>query len=419
MINISSIFLLITVTLFSFFWERRVKPLFIFNLWWLLWVSMSQLNLMNFYEVIDEIYAHISISIFVFNAMYVVVSVFLCKIKINLLGGGENKLWVFCKQKSLIFLFSYIALTMLLIIRMIALIDADLSQYWKARFIYFSIPIGSESQIISLFPSAMLATLYQSLSFFIIVFFMIGLAENNKKIIFTSLIAIMSLSILTTGREIIIFFVLYVIFSFKTKAIYKNLKTIFFVAVFILGVSIFRGSVGTLMYAFMSYFTGSIAYLNVLLHSNIDNNNLYYGQVILSQVFSFIYNIYGLFTQGELVKPFSVIGNNLMEFQRISDSSKFYDYYNAIPTWYYFFYSDFGIWGFYIYPILIALLFGVLYRFLSIHIKAHCVLAAFLETCLLWSIFKPMLFEPSVIMVILFFILILGSKSKLCQLPSV
>lgn len=235
MINISSIFLLITVTLFSFFWERRVKPLFIFNLWWLLWVSMSQLNLMNFYEVIDEIYAHISISIFVFNAMYVVVSVFLCKIKINLLGGGENKLWVFCKQKSLIFLFSYIALTMLLIIRMIALIDADLSQYWKARFIYFSIPIGSESQIISLFPSAMLATLYQSLSFFIIVFFMIGLAENNKKIIFTSLIAIMSLSILTTGREIIIFFVLYVIFSFKTKAIYKNLKTIFFVAVFILG----------------------------------------------------------------------------------------------------------------------------------------------------------------------------------------
>lgn len=403
MINVSILILLCVIS--AFFGIRR-RPLFLFNLWWSFWVVISKLNILNFFTVSESTYSLISSSLVIFNLFFILsASLSIVPFKFSV-GGGYSQL----KHVGLALSIGHFIITLILFAHLLGLIDFDFSKYWKARYFYYNIPLPGSGEGISLFPSSLFAGLYQIYSSILMLFFLIFLSKNYQKGIFFILVCISMFCILTTGRDIIIYLFVLLIFSYKTNALLKNYKLILFLIIILSVISLYRSD-GALMviYAAISYFTGSIVYLDILLQGYQEPLTGYYlGEVVASQLAPSVYKFFGIISGQSSISPFLSIGKELMEYTQVSDDSPFYNYYNALPTWYYFFFRDFGYFGSYIYLAIIGAILGVMYNMLSSRLYEHVVLMSFIEVCLLWSIFKPMLFEFGTIITIVLYFVYLG-----------
>ncbi|GHZ93423.1 hypothetical protein VCSRO177_2251 [Vibrio cholerae] len=382
----------------------RTRPLFLFNVWWTFWVSISLINILNFYVVSDLIYFLITFSVIVFNLFYI----FSSTLKIAIFRSSYGNGYGIIKRIGLLYGFIYVSITSYLIIKSLFLINFDLSQYWQVRFFYFGIPLPGEDISVSMFPSPLFAWCYQVCSSLVLFFFLVFLSKYDVRCIVYMLFCVTLFCILTSGRDIIIYLFVYLVYSFKTSSMARNYMPILLLCIVVLLISIYRSN-GLLMvfYAAISYFTGSIVYLDTMI-STSQSHVFYFGEVVFSQVFTIFYKVFELASGVEAVPPFLKIGHELMEFSQISDNSPFYNYYNALPTWYYFFFRDFSYFGFIFYPAIIGLLIGVVYKSLSCSVREHAVIMSYIEVCLMWSIFKPMIFEPSSIIVILMYFIYLG-----------
>ncbi|WP_246047055.1 O-antigen polymerase [Colwellia ponticola] len=386
----------------------RKNPLFLYNLWWFLWLLLGYINILNLYVVSLSVYLYITLSIVVMNFTYLTMAS--SKVRITKLGNLRSpKKLRLCAR---IFLYAFLVITILLIIRMMFLIGFDLGDYWKARFYYFGLEVPGSGVVISLFPSSIFAGLYHILTSGLLFCFILALGLKHKALLYFTFFNVLIWCVLTTGRDLIFFLLIYMIFAFKDRTLSKNKNVIILVAFSIVLISLFRSDgIEMVFYALISYFTGSIVYFDQLLLSG-EPDTFQFGAVTFSQVMPFVYHILGVIIEDAGSRPFIELGGVLSEFVRISDGSPFFDYFNALPTWFFFFYVDFGFWGVVVYPSIIAVLLATLYNSFDSNISEHLALMSFVEASLLWSIFKPQLLDPQYLTIIFIFIFIMVKNER-------
>lgn len=409
MIEISLLILAI-IGINSSFFHWRSNPTVLYTFWWVFWLVLSYLNLINLYEVSEYLYLLIILSIGLSNVSFLLS--FGSKLKLLNLKELRNKKEL--NKYLIIYSKLFVVATLLLIIRMLFIIDFDITEYWKARYYYFGIPLpGSDTtSVISLFPSSILAGLYHISTSVLMFCFIVSLAFDSKKLFHWVLFAVLSWCILSTGRDIILYVLAYIIFLLKNNEVMKNKISLIFLVTIIVLLSLFRNDgLQLVLYGFISYFTGAIVYLDQLILAD-SNNVMGNGGIILSQIFPIFYHLANAFEGTVNNRPYLELGISLTEFVRISDASLFYNYYNAIPTWFYFFYKDFGYLGIVLIPCGIFFLLGLLYKCLSTDLIEHKALMSYIEACLLWSIFKPQLLDPQFLFVLITLVLLMVKNER-------
>lgn len=392
--------LILLILLINIFLSYKVvgfkkNPFLIFNVWWFIWLSLSFLNIVNYYDVSDIIYFWITLSILAINIIPFLFNGYKLK-KLGNIKSRYIKYSILCEILYLLIIIYYL-------FKMLSLMGG-FENYWKVRFYFYGLEL--DGKITNLFDAPLVAHMFFLLKSLSVVNYIIGLALLNDRkgrvLFFLPLLNIALFCLLAAGRDIIFYMVIMLIFSLKSGRFIYYAKYYSLIVFFVLYMTTLRGGLDTAFYAFISYFTGPIIYMDLLIKGA---DQFYYGNVILSQIFSpFIY-ILNPILGGE--NAFTIVGQELMGFVQISEDSHFYDYFNALPTWMYFFYRDFGYAGFIIYPMLISSIVMLIYSKLNVLKSEHLALMSFLEACLLWSIFKPEILGFYNILTILLIILYL------------
>tara|TARA_B110000196_G_scaffold319212_1_gene336572 strand:- start:10248 stop:11486 length:1239 start_codon:yes stop_codon:yes gene_type:complete len=377
-------FLLLSILIFNVMFSYgfigfKKNPFLIFNVWWLIWITLSYLNITNFYVVSDATYIWVTLSVLVVN----IIAVFFKDYKLKPFSGITTSYLKFSGVVEVVYLFSLIFFA----IKMYFLMAGG-ENYWKVRFYFYGLELDGE--VVNFFSTPLVAHLFYLLKAFSVVNFIVGMSLFNsgkgRFLFFLPIFNIILFCLIAAGRDVIFYMVIIFIFSLKSGRFLYYSKYYSLIGVFVLYMTTLRGGLDTAFYALISYFTGPIIYMDLLIR---DVGQFYNGTVVLSLLFSPLIYFSNLITGAEVPNSYTVVGQELMESVQISDFSPFYDYFNALPTWYYFFYRDFGYAGFLIYPIILSIVVMLFYSKLSIFKNEHLALMSYIEACLLWSIFRP------------------------------
>lgn len=388
--------LLLSSIVFLFLNGYRNNLLLIFNFSWCSWLFLSIINLQNFYIVSLNTYMHICLAIVLMNMFY------FCIKKIRLINFGlidySNK-FRFNRIIEIIYFF----ILLYYVIKMFKLIGG-LENYWLVRSYFFGIEVNGE--IIRLFEQPIFAHMLYFMKAFSMLNFLLGLALSKKCLNFLfimSIINIMLYCVLTSGRDIIFYAIVYFSFYIRHGELIYFKRISFLIFAFIILITSYRqNDMYLIIDAFISYFTGSIVYLDILINNNIDY--YFYGGIFLTSLlplFSLLYSD---------KSPIMLLGSELTEFVQIANGSTFYDYYNALPTWFYFFYRDFGMIGWYVLPMIIVLVYSIIFRGLNFKNREHASLMSMIDAILFFSIFKNDINSFNYIVVVFMYLFILSRR---------
>lgn len=93
----------------------------------------------------------------------------------------------------------------------------------------------------------------------------------------------------------------------------------------------------------VTYFTGSIAYLNEVMKAY--NGKFYYGELFFSFFISPLKDILIILKLSTDKGAMIEVGEKLMQFIQISSENTYSQVYNALITMFYWFYADLGYFG--------------------------------------------------------------------------
>ncbi|EJG1657033.1 oligosaccharide repeat unit polymerase [Vibrio parahaemolyticus] len=367
--------------------------LFVYNIWWIVWTVFSMLNFANLYVVESNTYFNFFVIFLTTNLVYV----FIFRPKITKLNSIGLNYRTYVK----LYLMLYILITLVFLLKMYTLLDGSAMNYWKARSIFWSVPINGE--ITPLFPSPLVGTLYHILSYMLQFAFLyslyVFLLNGNKSCLLLSLFAIALYCVLSSGRNMLIMnFILILLYAFKSGN-FKRIKNVLFVSfAMIFTLTIIRnGGIEVFFQSIISYFTGPFIYYQLMSETI---SSFSYGNVFLSQYLAPVYKYLSVFNIN-IPQDYIELTTQLQEHVRISDNNPYYNYYNALPSWLLFSYKDFGFFGVFIYPIMFFMLYSWFINKINYNNVDALLMVTYLEVTLLWSLFKPVFFDVS-----LFFVLI-------------
>ncbi len=371
-------FILIGLTLSSLFLKKLENNyVLVFNIWWLFWLLISYLNIGEFYPIDDRTYWYIYSGLIFFNlSLY-----FVKRNSFNRIDSMRPM------GLSVLFMLEILYLLALLyyLFRMYNIVDM-FEEYWKVRFIYFGIPFGGITE--KLFGMPLETHLFNLLKMFNLVNFLVALVELDTKKYGRLYLVIFNMflfGILSGGRDFIAYIMIFGIYAFKKKLIFKYFKYILLMCVAVLFMTFLReGGLSKVYMAVVTYFTGAISYFDYLL--NNDNGVRYYGELTFSSILaplSFFLRTLGF---NAAMSGMSEVGIELMKFVQLSDTNSFYKLYNALATSFYWQFKDFGYSGI----IAINFVLGIFYNNFYSRYNGKCaiVLFAYLEYLMIMSIFS-------------------------------
>lgn len=373
------IFLFIVLLIINKIIKRKTKNnlTFIFNLWWIIWLCISFVNIGKFYPINIKIYIYILTGILFFNIPFIILK----KNKLKIKKFGKIKKINFFYLNEIIFLI----INLYYSFKMIHLVDV-LNDYRVVRTIFF----GIEENNIKLFSGAIYVYIYNFFKSLSVVSYLISLFllfTRKRYILFLgSIINLTLFCFLSAGREFITYILIFSIFSFKAGVIKKSFKYIITLSIPVLVITFLReGNLKKIGMVIVTYFTGSIAYFNEVM--KVYNGKFYYGELFFSFFISplkYILIILKLSTdKGAMIE----VGEKLMQFIQISSENTYSQVYNALTTMFYWFYADLGYFGIVFFSFLMGYTGLYIQRRMKKDCMEHIILASYFEYLMLMSIF--------------------------------
>lgn len=358
-------------------YKRRNKSLiFLFNLWWLVILLISYLNLGEFYPINKEVY------------LMILVGIMTITLTIKILGKGYNKNQKYIKNLKINFLIEliYLLVNIYFFIKLNFLINI-FDNYGRVRLVFFNI----DDFGVRLFSHGIVTYSYnflKALSFFnFLLVFPLSSNGIKKKFFYINVINIILFCIISGGRDILVYIFVLAIYSFKIRELKKNFKYIITFSMVILIITYLReGSLIKLYWIIITYFTGSIAYFSELLKQN--STNYYYGKLFFSSLFLPIRFFKEIILGINYIDPLTEVSQKMMIFTQISVSNPYSKVYNALPTMFYWFYIDLGKVGIVLFSFIIGFIGVLLRRKLCLKNKQNLMIISYYEFLLIFSIFS-------------------------------
>lgn len=282
----------------------------------------------------------------------------------------------------LFFEFIYLCFLVFLFYRLNALVDIW-SEYWRVRFYFFGLELDGVN--VSILKNSIFANIFFLFKYFSFVSFLVSLPffflYNRRLLFYISLINIFLYCIVSGGRDVIAYLIVFVFFAFYSKIYTRSAFYIFLAFAFVMLMTYLRqGGFEKTLYALFSYFTGSLVFFDHHIQ-NVDSYS--YGSLIVSTMFSLLVSIFGLHNESVAV------GTDLMMFVQISDESQYYNFYNALPTMFYYIYKDFGYFPSLLFMVYFGFFLGLIVHRLKLNNYFHVSVLSFVMYTLLWTIFRP------------------------------
>lgn len=369
---------------------------FIFNIFWLLCLLISQSNYFELYQISEKTYEIILLGIISFN-----LSMFMPLKKIKNLKIEEirevKKKWI------IIFVIFYFFINIFLIFRISKNIDF-INKYYLVRFFYY----GIDGEY--LFKYSILQIIYevfQSFNECILLYGIYMILENKiKKYFYYSFFNFLLFTFISGSRELLFYLILIFILCIKIRSFKLFLKEIIFIILVVFIISLNRGSssLKAMIELLILYFTGSINFMDYHLRE-IDLKQ-YYGKLFFSSI---ITPIEFILKKINFIKDITIykVGGELARTVNISQTQT----YNALPTMFYIFYKDMRMVGVIFYSLLLGIFYKVIYFSNKIN-NATLVLFSYLETILIYSILVYKFNKFIHIVPILFFYIIMKKRKQ-------
>lgn len=414
------VFLIISLILY----RRLSNPIVLYNLIWFLWITVSVTGFLNFYMPGDHIYKMFIIGGTVFNLVgYVVMLVD------KTISSKKKNLVIkptpYYEYRKMIFTTLQVLMFVYYVSKAIELLMAFRfgMGYDEVRGFYYS-----EDNFSSPFEYRIVLFLFDPMIMVSEIVFAINIFDKqyNK---FTTILMFCNIfmrSIISGGRMIIfelaVFIVVNFIYQYKTYIKHKKGKVKVGVLVSISTIvaayitservqeenTLAMGAIKTMV----SNFTGPFTYLDIL-----NRNGQYVEPKFGRASFAGLTDMFSMFTNGLNLTDFDLlrteIGLMLEEFVFIGSK-----YFNAMPSMYYFFISDFGKNGYFIGNAIMAIFVVFAYCY-SRRYKTIKSLAIYLLMALLIaeSSMTFLFFSTSFVMAILY-VLFFMSNDVLPKLDS-
>ena len=374
---------------------------FSFNVWWLIWLMCSFLNIGKVFKVEGIIYIYILSGIIFFNVPFIISK----NKKYKVLYGKVKKVKFFYLTEGIYFL-----INMYYLFKLSTLINI-FSEYSLTRTTFF----GIREDGIKLFSSAIFVFIYNFFRSMSIVAFLISLSKVFQKkrrgLFFLSTLNLILFCTISAGRDYIMYILIIGIYAFKIGFLKKSLKHIIFLTIPTLLITFLReGSLKKVFLIIVTYFNGSIVFFNEVYKNTIDK--FYYGELFFSFIilpFRYVLYILGLSdNKGAMVE----VGEKLMKFIQISSENIYSLEYNALPTAFYMFYRDFRYFGIIIFSLLLGWLGVFLKRKTEDRNPEHIVLIAYFEYMMLMTIFNNKFMDIFSLFPIGVYIFLLSKKRR-------
>ena len=374
---------------------------FSFNVWWLIWLMCSFLNIGKFFKVEGIIYIYILSGIIFFNVPFIISK----NKKYKVLYGKVKKVKFFYLTEGIYFL-----INMYYLFKLSTLINI-FSEYSLTRTTFF----GIREDGIKLFSSAIFVFIYNFFRSMSIVAFLISLSKVFQKkrrgLFFLSTLNLILFCTISAGRDYIMYILIIGIYAFKIGFLKKSLKHIIFLTIPTLLITFLReGSLKKVFLIIVTYFNGSIVFFNEVYKNTIDK--FYYGELFFYFIilpFRYVLYILGLSdNKGAMVE----VGEKLMKFIQISSENIYSLEYNALPTAFYMFYRDFRYFGIIIFSLLLGWLGVFLKRKTEDRNPEHIVLIAYFEYMMLMTIFNNKFMDIFSLFPIGVYIFLLSKKRR-------
>lgn len=366
------------LTLYKFIKTNFKKDFtFSFNVWWLIWLMCSFLNIGKFFKVEKIIYIYILSGIVCFNIPFITNK----NKKYRATYGKLRKANYFYFTESIFFI-----INIYYFFKLSTLIDI-FSEYNLVRITFF----GIRDDGIRLFSNAIFVFIYYIFRALSILAFLISLSkifQKKRRILFCfSILNLILFCSISAGRDYIMYILIIGIYAFKVGFLKKSLKHIIFLSVPALLITFLReGSLNKVFMIIVTYFNGSIVFFSEKYKEIIDK--FYYGELFFSFIilpFRYLLYILGISdNKGAMVE----VGEKLMKFIQISSENYYSLEYNALPTAFYMFYSDFKYMGIIIFSFLLGMLGNFLKRKTDDRNTEHIVLISYFEYMMLMTIFS-------------------------------
>lgn len=391
------IYLLATIPLLlsviNFFYPSKKRFIVFFNLWWGFWLLISSLNIVDFYQVSVNLYFYIVAGIVCINIGYF--------LSISL--GLQVKRRVVLPPYNLFLLFEllYFSILSYLFFRLISIVDIY-NNYWMVRFYFFGLELDGEP--VSLFSSPVYANVFFIIRSFGFVSFIVSLpfffVYGKKTLLMLSILNMSIYCLVSGGRDIIYYIVVFCFYVFYSGFYKRSFIYIVGMIVFVLFMSYLRqGGLDKTVYAFISYFTGSIVFFDI----HVSNTDAFsYGGLILSTVFSPFFSILNLPNES------LVVGADLMHFAMISDDSPYYNFYNAHPTMFFYFYKDFGYFISIPFILFFGFILGLVVSSLDHKNSFNLSVLSYISFAAIWGIFRIELLVFNSLFILFFSLLFIG-----------
>lgn len=374
---------------------------FSFDVWWLIWLMCSFLNIGKFFKVEKIIYIYILSGVICFNIPFI----FSSNKKYRVLYGRLRKVNYFYLTESL-----FLLINIYYLFKLSTLINI-FSEYSLTRTVFFSI----RDDGIKLFSSAIYVFIYNFFRSMSVVAFLISLSKvfqkKRRMLFFLSILNLILFCTLSAGRDYIMYILIIGIYAFKIGFLKKSLKHIIFLTIPTLLITFLReGSLKKVFMIIVTYFNGSIVFFSENYKETIDK--FYYGELFFSFIilpFRYLLYILGISNnKGALME----VGEKLMKFIQISSENFYSLEYNALPTAFYMFYRDFKYFGIIIFSLLLGWVGVFLKRKTEDRNTEHIVLIAYFEYMMLMTIFSNKFMDIFSLFPIGLYIFLLSKKRR-------
>lgn len=409
---VSVCFLVIT-----FLMKRKISNLAVlFNLIWSVLILISIIGFVGINKPGDEVYGIFCKGTVSFNVAYIVLSIICVPVKQNRRSIKPTKRSVELLREWIIVIIQVILLVYYSV-KLVGVIEYVLNtgSYDSIRSYYFS-----DQFLSSIFEYLLITYLFDPMITVTIILFSFNLFDRRYR---KTTLALMAVNIvlrafISGGRTILFEFVVILIMAYLSY--FKDVRTIKFkqkisltlfcavATLFAVIISFGRagktgGIISTITETLAINFTGSFKYLSILLERGLFLSEKTHGAASFAGIYDVFISIRRFLGMGNAETLQNSIGNITAKFWYIGDYS-----YNAMPTMYYFFMTDWGKAG----PIIGGAVFASIacfteklfinrktYKYFAVYLLAVLIVA---ESTASWLPFKSSFIMAIVYSLLLF-----------------
>ncbi|MFS7431280.1 O-antigen polymerase [Carnobacterium maltaromaticum] len=353
--------MLIILIIFQFFFisqslfrkEKLYSPIFVFNSWWFLITFFSMFGFFGLFVPGTKVYNIILIGMFGYNLTYLFLELINSK-RIIKKTKSERKFiknrFMLLQTIAFIYLF-FSSLKTFIMIR-------NGYDYSQIRYDYFQLNGYETSNLVSVY---FRTYILQAIVFLGIIIsgFELFKKNRNKLIIYVSIINVLMLIFINSGRTIIFQLVLVILFSYllrpKNNKITKKIKFMtfsmasffMFLTVFITNLRNYKDESAILATTrtIVTYFLGSLTFLEYNINEFLKTGESYlYGRGFLGGIIDPFINVVNILGFENIRSSGEIINEITGKFSYVGTTT----YYNAFSTMFFVFFVDFGYIGVFI-----------------------------------------------------------------------